>query len=46
MSTVVLAALTTLIVLSVMWVAVSTGPGCPGMDPGWIGWCQSPGATQ
>lgn len=25
-----------------MRTAHSTGPWCPGMDPEWIGWCQSP----
>lgn len=29
------------VALAIVYIAVMTGPNCPGMDPDWIGWCLS-----
>lgn len=29
------------VVVALIWVYTSTGPGCPGMDPEWVGWCRA-----
>lgn len=34
------------VILALGYTFLSTGPNCPGMDPEWIGWCQSPGTTE
>ena len=28
------------VTMALVLAAVQTGPGCPGMDPSWIGWCR------
>lgn len=37
----VIGAVSVCIALLLVWGLTASGPNCPGMDPEWIGWCQT-----